>query len=272
MAKAACPAKPASALPAHLLLIYMPAIMDEASRDGMDGTVSVILPTYNERDNIAEVLRQVGKYTPRLKEIVVVDDDSPDGTWRIVRRAAAKNRKVRLIRRLNEKGLASAIARGVGEARGDVVVWMDCDLCHSPDIIPRLVNSINGHSIAVASRYAPGGKDARRFTRVATTRALSLLARLVLGISVKDVTSGYIAARRSVFSEVELMERGYGQYFMKLIYDAERLGFGIKEVGFVFRDRETGVSKSDESIRKFLKLGISYVAEIFRIRLGGNGR
>src|SRR3989344_9502149 len=128
-------------------------------------TVSVVLPSYNEKDNIAEAIERIEKSLgPKLLEIIVVDDNSPDGTWKVVE--DLKDSKVRLIRRMNEKGLASALSRGIKESRGSIVVWMDCDLGLPPEDLPHLVAAIeSGADVAIGSRYVKGGADERVWFR-----------------------------------------------------------------------------------------------------------
>jgi len=107
--------------------------------------VSVVLPTYNERDNIYPLIQALLNHLADASpEIIVVDDDSPDGTWQVVAEVAAQDERVRLLRRLDERGLTSAIAAGIEQARGDIVVWMDCDFSMPPEVVPRLVAAIPG--------------------------------------------------------------------------------------------------------------------------------
>jgi len=116
--------------------------------------VSVVLPTYNERDNIYPLIQALLNHLADASpEIIVVDDDSPDGTWQVVAEVAAQDERVRLLRRLDERGLTSAIAAGIEQARGDIVVWMDCDFSMPPEVVPRLVAAVDGgYDLAVGSR------------------------------------------------------------------------------------------------------------------------
>ena len=123
--------------------------------------ISIVLPTYNEAGNIEllieRTLQALGSY-PGGVEVVVVDDDSPDKTWQLVARKAAQDRRVRLIHRQGESGLTSAISRGIHEAQGEWVGWMDCDLSMPPEQWPQLADTLaGGADMAVGSRYVPGG-------------------------------------------------------------------------------------------------------------------
>ncbi len=136
--------------------------------------ISIVLPTYNERDNIIPLIeRTLTALSDYELEIVVVDDDSPDGTWQIVAAKGETDPRVRLIHRTDERGLTSAIQRGITEARGDWVGWMDCDLSMPPEDLPKLAAALEaGADMAIGSRYVPGGADVahsligRAFSRV----------------------------------------------------------------------------------------------------------
>ncbi len=230
--------------------------------------ISIILPTYNERENIEELINQIMRAVKEDYEIVVIDDDSPDKTWKAVKGIAAANKNIRLIRRIGERGLASAIARGIDESTGDVVVWMDCDLSMPPAVIPRLLEHIPSFDVVVGSRYAAGGKDARKMLRVITSRMINLYASLLLSFKVKDFDSGFIAAKKSVFRKVKIKTQGYGQYCIRFLYDCLRQGYKVKEVGYCFTDREKGVSKSGETLLQLAYHGWNYGLEVLKLRLG----
>src|SRR3989338_4604544 len=154
--------------------------------------VSVVLPTYNEKDNIGELIRQIYHYTGKdLFEVIVVDDDSPDGTWKVVKRLQGKFRNLRLIVRKGPKGLPSAIWRGIKESKGDILLWMDCDFSHPPQYIPKMLGYIKDYDIICSSRYVGIGKDGRSFMRILASKVVNLLANIVLGLKVKDLTSGF---------------------------------------------------------------------------------
>ncbi|MFQ5613284.1 MAG: glycosyltransferase, partial [Anaerolineae bacterium] len=208
--------------------------------------VSIVLPTFNERDNIGPLIeRTLAALTDYAVEVVVVDDDSPDGTWRIVAGKAATDPRIRLIRRTDESGLTSAIWRGVREARGAWVGWMDCDLSMPPEKWPDLAGALaGGADLALGSRYVPGGRDvAHSLTGRAFSRVINLAAGLVLDRSIKDYTSGFILARREVFERIQL-QGDYGEYCIDLLYRARRAGFSIRELPYVCVPRQTGESKT----------------------------
>ncbi len=227
--------------------------------------MSVVLPTFNERENIAALIAAIQQNLPQ-PEIVVVDDNSPDGTWQVVQEIAQQHSCVRLVRRTDVRGLTSAIQRGIDESRGDVVFWMDCDFSMPPATMPRLLDQIErGADVAIGSRYAPGGTDARGdWMPIAFSAVINFFARLFLGGPVRDYTTGFVAARRRVLDEIRL--RGaYGEYCIDLLARAKRSGFRIVEVGYVCKPRAFGESKTAPSFWGFIKRGWNYVTTIVRL-------
>ncbi|MDE2237566.1 MAG: polyprenol monophosphomannose synthase, partial [Elusimicrobia bacterium] len=213
-------------------------------------SVSVVMPSYNERGNIAEAVERIGAALgERLLEIIIVDDDSPDGTWKVVEELG--DSRVRLIRRVGERGLASALARGTSEAKGDVVVWLDCDLGIPPEMIPRLVAALDDHDVAIGSRYVPGGSDGRPPFRAFLSRLFNLGARLLLGGQVRDYTSGFAAVRRQALVRTPLLPHGFGEYFIDWAYRCIRAGDRIVEVPYPYGLRKSGLSKTDSDWRQF---------------------
>lgn len=232
--------------------------------------VSIVLPTFNEADNIEPLiertLQALGGY-PGGVEVVVVDDDSPDGTWRQVANRAKNDWRVRLIRRTTEKGLTSAIQRGIREARGQWVGWMDCDLSMPPEMWPRLADALaEGADVALGSRYVKGGGDVAHSLAGRTfSRIINLWAGLVLDWTIKDYTSGFVLARREIFDKIEL--RGdYGEYCIDMLYRARRAGYTIRELPYLCVPRESGESKTAANSWGYVTRGVNYVKTVFRLR------
>lgn len=226
--------------------------------------VSIVIPTYNERQNIVELIEALRAEIRPPLEIIVVDDNSPDGTADQV--AALGLPEVVLIRR-KARGLAAAFHRGVLEARGDIIGWMDADMTMPTAIMAQLIAQLDDCDIAIGSRYVEGGSDSRHPLRVGASHAINGFARLVLGGHVRDYDSGFIAIRRSVFDYVTLIPFGYGEYFIEFIYDAQRAGLRVHEVGYAFRDRSVGLSKSAPSLISFLVTGFRYVLRVISLRI-----
>ncbi|MGQ9793853.1 MAG: polyprenol monophosphomannose synthase [Anaerolineae bacterium] len=232
--------------------------------------ISVILPTYNERENIVPLIqRALEALSPYQVEIIVVDDNSPDGTWQEVAKLAENDARVRLIHRTQERGLTTAIATGITHARGKWVAWMDCDLSMPPEDLSRLAQALqSGADMAVGSRYLPGGGDVGH-SRMALvfSRLINWSASLLLDRRLTDYTSGFIMARREVFERIPL--RGdYGEYCIDLLYRALRTGFYVVEVPYVCVPRRAGESKTATHLLGFFKRGWKYIVTVLRLRLG----
>ncbi len=233
----------------------------------MDGDprVSIVLATYNERENILDTISSIFHHVKDSVEVIVVDDDSSDMTWQLVEEL--DDPRVKLIRRVDTRGLASAFNRGVIESRGEIVGWMDADMCMPPSLLPAMISKLEEYDIVVGSRYAPGGIDDRAFLRVASSRFINGLASMVLGYGIKDYDSGFVVLKRCVFDKVSIIPTGYGAYFMEFLYTCRKKGLTVYEIPYVFRDRAKGISKSAPSILKFFRTGMQYVIRIFTARL-----
>ena len=231
--------------------------------------VSVVLPTYNEKDNIRELARRILDSVKGSVEVVVVDDDSPDLTWKAVKEMG--DPRVRVIRRTDEKGLTSAIMRGVVESRYGIVVWMDADLSMPPEKINELLSGLERHDIAIGSRYSKGGKDlGDTRTAVFMSRTLGLVARAVLNVPVTDLNTGFVAARKKLVEELGF--RGdYGEYCLDFLYRAYKLGYSIVEVPYVCVPRIKGESKTATNLLGFFVRGRKYIYSMLRLRFSNRG-
>lgn len=211
--------------------------------------LTVVVPTYNEAANLAELVRRVAAVVPGA-EILVVDDGSPDGTARVARDLAGYG--VRVIERMGERGLATAVLRGIAEARSDLCVVMDADLSHPPEAIPRLVAAVEegGAEVAVGSRYVPGGQiEDWPLWRRAASWAGTLLARPLVGV--RDPMAGYFCLRRSLLEGVELRPQGFKILLEILARTRVRR---VAEVPIRFEDRAAGKSKfGARQRREFLR-------------------
>jgi dolichol-phosphate mannosyltransferase len=231
--------------------------------------ITIVLPTFNERDNIIPLIqRGLEALNDYRAEMLVVDDDSPDGTWQVVAGLAETDTRVQLFRRTEERGLTSAIAAGIAGARGAWVGWMDCDMSMPPEDLPRLAAALaDGADLAVGSRYLPGGRDVgHSWVGRAFSRTINLVASLLLDRRITDYTSGFILARRAVFDQIDL--RGdYGEYCIDLLYRALRAGFQVVEVPYQCAPRETGESKTASNPLGYITRGWNYVVTILRLWL-----
>jgi dolichol-phosphate mannosyltransferase len=215
--------------------------------------LSIVLPTYNESQNIARMLDSIADTIPAdsAAEIIVVDDNSPDGTGDIASRHARNIRnklRIQVISRPGKQGLSSAILAGVQSAAGDIVVVMDGDFSHPPQTILRLVEELEDPEcdIAVASRYVKGGAVMGwPFKRRMASKGATKIAQVGLGIDVKDPMSGFFAFRRRIIEGVEFDAIGYKMLLEILV---KTRGARVREVPYTFANRAAGSSKLDSAV------------------------
>jgi dolichol-phosphate mannosyltransferase len=218
------------------------------------GPAWLVLPTYDEAENIEPLVEAVLAKLPGSARILIVDDDSPDGTGQIADRLAELHENVAVLHRPRKEGLGPAYIAGFRRALAEgagLVLEMDSDFSHDPAYIPRLLEAAQGADLVLGSRYVPGGgvRDWGPLRR-AISRGGSTYARLVLGLDVHDLTGGFKCFRREVLEAIDLdsvQARGYA-FQVELTYQAIRRGFKVVEVPIVFRDRQAGSSKMDGSI------------------------
>ena len=209
----------------------------------------VVLPTYNEAATIADVLRRIRSAAPEV-DVLVVDDGSPDGTADLAEALNAEVGRVEIMRRPAKSGLGSAYRTGFRwglNAGYDVLLEMDADLSHDPAAIPELLKAVEGGAdIVIGTRYMPGGSIPDwPWHRRAISRAGSLYARKMLGITARDATSGFRAYHRRALEPLDhvwIRADGYA-FQVEMTYRIERLGFPLAEVPITFRDRTLGKSK-----------------------------
>lgn len=221
--------------------------------------VTVVIPTYNERDNLSHIASAVTHQGYRL---LVVDDSSPDGTGEVADRLAVSEPRMSVLHRPHKEGLGPAYAAGFDRALGEgaeIVVEMDADFSHDPTDLPRLVRAIDeGADLAIGSRYVPGGSTpdwplARRLI----SRGGNIYARLMLGLKVRDATAGFRAFRADALRRLPYQTaRASGYAFqVEMAYRASLAGLNVVEVPISFRDRTRGTSK----------MGMGIVIEAMRL-------
>jgi Glycosyltransferases involved in cell wall biogenesis len=215
--------------------------------------ISIVVPTYNEAENLPELLERLDKSLAGVAyEVIVVDDGSPDGTAEVARQLSTRY-PVRVLVREGRRGLSSAVVEGAKLARGDVVVVMDADLQHPPELVPRLVEAVEEGCLAIASRYVKGGGvKGWPLARRVVSRGAILLAKILLPEArrVKDPVSGYFAYRRDCIAEV----KPTGLYKILLDVLIQCAPKCVVEVPYVFGLRSRGRSK----------LGIRHMADYLR--------
>jgi dolichol-phosphate mannosyltransferase len=217
----------------------------------------LVLPTYNERENIEPFIRavlpQLASVAPE-HHVLVVDDASPDGTGRLADRLAEQLEPVEVLHRHKKEGLGSAYIAGFRRALdsgADLVLEMDADFSHHPADLPRLIHAASRADLVLGSRYVPGGAVTDwGLARRLLSRGGSWYARRVLDIPVRDLTGGFKCFRREVLEALELESvhaHGYG-FQIELTYRAVKSGFSVEEVPIVFRERQLGTSKMSPRI------------------------
>ncbi len=230
-------------------------------------TISVIVPTWNERDNIAPLLQGLEAALAGSDfEVVVVDDNSPDGTAEAVEAYAPGNERFRVVRRAGKLGLARAVLEGVRATRGDYVVMMDADLSHDPQVVPRLLQRLEeGYDVAVGSRYVAGGAASHwPWRRRLSSHVSILIARVLLGLRTRDLTSGFAAFRRRYLAELptRYSARGF-KLLLEVLAVWPRLR--VAEEPITFGDRAMGESKY--GLREVLRyLGLCLRLFLYRLR------
>lgn len=229
--------------------------------------VSVVIPTYNERKNIKRLLRKVSSaLTGRFDyEIIVVDDNSPDGTADEVKKVA-RSTHARLLSRKTKAGIGSAYKKGAESSKGDIIITMDADLSHDPSVLPQMVEGIlDGNDLVIGSRYVRGGEIERWDSyRRLVSRTANTIAKALLGLRTNDLTTGYRAYTRKALDRIrfqELSSTGYS-ILMEAVFRAEKAHLRIKEVPITFYDRKGGSSKL--GIAEQLK----YILTVLRLRAG----
>jgi dolichol-phosphate mannosyltransferase len=214
----------------------------------------LVLPTYNEAENIEPFVAAARSNLPADARILIVDDSSPDGTGAIAELLAERHQNVSVLHRQVKEGLGPAYIAGFRQALAggaELVLEMDSDFSHDPAYLPRLLEAARRADVVLGSRYVDGGgvSDWGPLRR-AISRGGSIYARLVLGLDVQDLTGGFKCFRREVLAAIDfdsIQARGYA-FQVEMTYRAIRAGFKVVEVPIVFRDRQAGSSKMDRSI------------------------
>jgi dolichol-phosphate mannosyltransferase len=213
----------------------------------------VIIPTYKERENLTELLRQIFAQNLPL-EVLIVDDNSPDGTGAVADQLAAADPRVHVMHRPGKMGLGSAYVAGFKYAleRGyDAVFEMDADFSHNPDSLPQFLRELENADLVVGSRYLHGVTVVNwPLKRLILSYGANVYSRIITGIPIKDLTGGFKCFRRQVLEAIDLdrvKSDGYG-FQIEINFKAWRKGFRIKEIPILFVDRRAGESKMNQKI------------------------
>jgi dolichol-phosphate mannosyltransferase len=218
------------------------------------GPAWIVLPTYEEAASVERIVAEAQAKLPESAQVLIVDDNSPDGTGEIAERLAGEGDAVHVLHRPVKEGLGPAYIAGFKQALAEgagLIVEMDADFSHEPAYLPRLLDAAERADLVLGSRYVGGGGVADWGPlRQAISRGGSAYSRLVLGLDVRDLTGGFKCFRREVLEAIDLdavRSRGYA-FQVEMTYRAIELGFRVVEVPIVFRDRQEGKSKMSRSI------------------------
>ena len=227
--------------------------------------LSVIIPTYNELENLPILISRLQLTLGQLDyEIIVVDDDSPDGTWKVAQELNSRDDRIKVIRRFDAKGLSSAVTTGMASSTGKVIAVMDADMQHDEAILPQIYQTIaeGDCDICVGSREAQGGSYGKwSLSRKIVSLTAKLLANVVLGSSVKDPMSGYFAISREYFDATSKRINSSG-FKILLEFVARGDNPRIKEIGYHFRTRVHGETKLNATV------ALEYLLALIDLRFG----
>lgn len=216
-------------------------------------SVLVVIPTYNERDNLGPIVSRLHAALPAV-HVLVVDDGSPDGTGDLADELAGGNDRIHVLHRTEKAGLGAAYIAGFRwglERDYAVLVEMDADGSHAPEDLPRLLDALDDADLVIGSRYVPGGRVVNwPKSREVLSRGGNVYSKLALGVRINDITAGFRAYRRRVLEKLELHDvASHGYCFqVDLTWRTVRAGFTIVEVPITFTEREIGQSKMSGSI------------------------
>jgi dolichol-phosphate mannosyltransferase len=243
----------------------------------MSSDVLILIPTYNERDNVGPIASAALGIMPEA-EVLFIDDNSPDGTGHLLDQLCAADARIRVLHRPGKQGLGKAYLEGfrLGLASGHrYFIEMDADFSHDPRYLPDMVRMARaGADVVIGSRYvAGGGTENWGLLRQVISRGGGLYARTVLGVGLRDLTSGFVCYRREVLENLDLaavQAEGYG-FQIEMKYRALRGGFAVEEMPIVFVDRRVGQSKMSRRI--FMEaLGIVFRLRFAAISPSASGR
>tara|TARA_B100002052_G_scaffold294471_1_gene319283 strand:+ start:1166 stop:1861 length:696 start_codon:yes stop_codon:yes gene_type:complete len=231
----------------------------------MDKKISIILSTYNEATIIKESINKIFSTIENV-EVVVVDDNSNDGTFEIINSIENKNLKV-FSRK--SRGLASAFLLGMINTDGDYVGWTDSNMPQLTHHFKEMINKLDSYDIILLSRYIDGGGDKRSKMRILSSKIINLICRLFLGNEIKDYTSSIFLMKRSVLTYGVPIAYGHGEFFIEFLYKIKKNGMKVYEIPYVQPPDVEG-SKTASSIIRFFTLGLSYLIRILIIRFRKN--
>ena len=228
--------------------------------------LSIVLPTFNEKGNIGILVDELVKIIPSniKKEIIIIDDNSDDGTFLYCKELFKKNSEVRLILRKSKRSLGASVGEGIKNCSGEKIIVMDTDLNHNPIHIPELLKLSTSYDVVSCSRYCFGGSMKNK-PRFFASYLYNVLLRIILNTDVKDNTGGYFCIKKEALDQLTFNKIffGYGEYFFRLLYFLKIKNFKIKEIPTKYKERIYGQSKS-----RFPYMIVNYFISAVKLRLG----
>jgi dolichol-phosphate mannosyltransferase len=229
----------------------------------------LIIPTYNERDNVDILVSRIRKAAPR-EPIFFVDDNSPDGTAAAIRSIQQRDPDIHLMVRPGKGGYGSACRDGMGrilqEGLAPYIIQFDADLSHPPELLPRMIDALGTWPVVIGSRYVPGG-GSRNWTlpRKCLSYGANVYARLLTGVPVHDMTSGFVGYQAAILREIDvagIRSEGYA-FLMEMKFNLHRRGATFHEFPIVFAERESGKSKFG---RRIMLEGVRFPMKVMMLR------
>ena len=230
--------------------------------------ISIILPTYNEAANIVELVQRITETIPEhyKYEIVIVDDNSPDGTFQLIERVFKNHPDIKPILRTRDRGFAKSIRAGIEHSQGDQILVMDTDFTHNPAYIPVMLHVAKAYDIVISSRFCAGGRMEDR-CHYLISLLYNWFIRVIIGTQIQDNLGGYFAInkRKLDLLPFDPIFYGFGDYFFRLLYYAQKKKIAIIEIPVVYDLRRKGKKKSHS-----LNMLISYTVSLFKLKLMGS--
>jgi len=229
--------------------------------------VSIVIPTLNEHGNITRLIEKINIITKEnniSNEIIIVDDNSIDGTIEDVKKLQEDQKNLHLIVRTNNRGIGTAHIEGYNNAQGDIIISMDADLSHPPEKIPEFINKINeGYDMVMSSRYISGGATDKRLKFYLISKMGGYYLSKTLRINIIDLSTGYRAVKKEIWAKIKSYQYSNRNIFLiESIYYAHKHGANLTEIPIFFKDREIGDSKTP-----YIKMAIKAIILPIRIRL-----
>ncbi|MCL7411686.1 MAG: polyprenol monophosphomannose synthase [Methanosarcinaceae archaeon] len=232
--------------------------------------LSVVIPTYNESMNITKLVTLIDSILVENEidgEIIVVDDNSPDGTGDVVRELMVNYPHLRLLSRKKKEGLGVAHMAGYAEAHGDIIVSLDADLSHDPREIPVMLNRIkDGFDMVIGSRYVKGGKVVEKpLFNVIASKVAGILAKVGFGVNIDDFTNGYRMFKKEIYESIKTHDYSKGNVFLaEFVYYAHKNGYKVIEIPTTFVERSAGETKTN-----VMREAKALIRSIIRVRMEG---